>query len=85
MLFYDLLDIGGDSPFYYATELYLNGKLVTDLVVPNNVTHIGAHTFEGYEKLKSVVLHNGIHTIHKSAFLNCTNLTDIKFSKTLNI
>lgn len=81
--FYDILDYVGDSPFYYATELYLNGKLVTDLVVPESVKEIGAHSFEGYEKLRSVVMHNGIHTIHKSAFLNCTNLTDIKFSENI--
>ena len=81
--FYDILDYVGDSPFHYATELYLNGKLVTDLVVPNNVTHIGAHTFERYEKLRSVVLHEGIEAIYKSAFYGCTNLTDIKFSENI--
>lgn len=75
--FYDLLDYVGDSPFHYATELYLNGKLVTDLIVPENTTHIGAHTFEGYEKLRSVVLHKGIEAIYKSAFYGCTNLTSV--------
>ena len=77
--FYDLLDYVGDSPFHYATELYLNGKLVTDIVVPENATYIGAHTFEGYEKLKSVVLHNGIEAIYKSAFYGCSNLTSVTF------
>ena len=75
--FDDLLDYVGDSPFHYATELYLNGELVTDIVVPENATHIGAHTFEGYEKLRSVVLHKGIEAIYKSAFYGCTNLTSV--------
>lgn len=80
MSFYDVTDDAGDSPFLYAEGLYIDGELITDLVVPEDVTEIGAHTFEGYEKLKSVVLHNGIDAIHKSAFLDCTNLTDVTFA-----
>ena len=83
MSFYDVLDDAGDTPFHYANELYLDGELITDLIVPEDVTEIGAHAFEGYEKLRSVVLHNGIDAIHKSAFLNCTNLTDIYFPDSL--
>jgi hypothetical protein len=83
MSFYDVLDDAGDSPFHYADGLYLNGELITDLVVPEDVTKIGAHTFEGYEKLRSVVLHNGIDAIHKSAFLGCNDLADINFPDSL--
>ena len=83
MSFYDVLDDAGDSPFHYADGLYLNGKLITDLVVPEDVTEIGAHAFEGYEKLRSVVLHDGIDAIYKSAFFNCCNLTDIELSKNI--
>ena len=75
--FYDIADDAGDSPLNYAEGLYLNGELITNLVVPEDVTHIGAHAFEGYEKLRSVVLPQGIEAIYKSAFLNCTNLTSI--------
>lgn len=83
MSFYDVLDDAGDTPLHYASELYLDGELITDLVVPEDVTEIGAHAFEGYEKLKSVVLHNSIYAIHKSAFLNCTHITDINFPDSL--
>ena len=78
--FYDLLDDAGDSPFYYAKELYLNGKLITYLVVPEDVEDYGAHAFEGYDKLRSVVFPNDIVAIYESAFLNCTNLTDVTFA-----
>lgn len=77
--FYDLLDDAGDSPFYYAKELYLNGKLITDLVVPEDVEEFGAHAFEGYDKLRSVVFQKDIVAIYKSAFFNCSNLTDVTF------
>ena len=75
--FHDVADDAGDSPYRPATGLYLNGELITDLVVPEDVIEIGAHAFEGYEKLRSVVLHDGIEAIYKSAFLNCTNLSSI--------
>ena len=81
MSFWDISDVAGDSPFRYADELYLNGKLITDLVVPDDVTEIGSHAFEGYEKLRSVVLHENIEAIHKSAFLNCTNLSSLNIPK----
>lgn len=83
MSFYDVLDDAGDSPFRYADGLYLNGELITDLVVPDDVTEIGAHAFEGYEKLRRVVLNKNIDAIHKSAFFNCCNLTDIKLSENI--
>lgn len=75
--FCDVADDAGDSPLNYADGLYLNGELITELIVPEDVTEIGSHAFEGYEKLRSVVLHEGVEAIYKSAFLNCTNLTSI--------
>ena len=79
--FYDVADDAGDSPLNYADGLYLNGELVKDLVVPEDVEEFGAHSFEGYKNLRSVVFHKGISAIHKSAFLNCTNLTDVTFAR----
>ena len=81
MSYYDVLDAAGDLPFNDAVRLYLNGELITDLVVSEDVTEIGAHAFEGYQHLRSVVLHENIVAIHKSAFLNCTNLSSITIPK----
>ena len=78
--FNDVADDAGDSPLNNADGLYLNGELITDLVVPKDVTEIGAHSFEGYKNIRSVVLHKGIATIHKSAFFNCANLIDVTFA-----
>ncbi len=77
--FCDVADDAGDSPLNYADWLYLNGELITDLIVPEDVEELGAHAFEGYDKLRSVVFKNDIVAIYKSAFLNCTNLTDVTF------
>ena len=77
--FCDVADDAGDSPLNYADGLYLNGELITELIVPEDVEEFGAHAFEGYDKLRSVVFQKDIVAIYKSAFLNCTNLTDITF------
>ena len=63
------------NPLSYAKNLYLNGKLVTDLVIPNSVTEIGEYAFYGCESLTSVKIPNSVTSIGKNAFYNCTNLT----------
>ena len=79
MSFWDVLDETGDSPFFYADGLYLNGELITDLVVPEDVEDFGAHSFEGYDKLRSVVFQKDIDAIYKSAFYGCSSLTSVTF------
>ncbi len=58
-------------------RLYVNGKLTTDIVIPDTVTEILPHAFYGYDHLKSVVLNNNIDCIGKYAFGNCKNLSSI--------
>ena len=79
MSFWDVLDETGDSPFFYADGLYLNGELITDLIVPEDVEDFGAHSFEGYDKLRSVVFQKDIDAIYKSAFYGCSSLTSVTF------
>ena len=39
------------NPLYYAHNLYLNNQLVTDLVIPDSVTSIGAYAINGERDL----------------------------------
>lgn len=82
--FTSLTDFVGDSPFYYAEELYLNGELVTDLVIPTDVTEIGFHTFENYTKLRSLHCHKNVKGIGRSAFYGCSNLETISIPTTID-
>ncbi len=57
------------NPLYYAHNLYLNGELVKDLVIPNGVTSIGRCAFYGYTELSSIAIRAEIPpTIYGSTF-----------------
>ena len=61
-------------------DLYLNGDLVTDLVIPDGVTSIGDYAFYGCTGLTSVTIPNGVTSIGGSAFYGCTGLTSVTIS-----
>ena len=68
------------SPLYYAYNLYLNGELVTDLVIPDGTTEIKDYVFEGGRCFKSVTIPNSVTFIGKRAFGGCTGLTAVNIS-----
>ena len=64
------------NPLMKKPTLYLNGKEVTELIIPSDITEIKDRTFYGFRGTK-VVLHDGITKIGESAFAVCQNLTEI--------
>lgn len=66
----------GDGALAYAENLYLNGELLTDVVVPDGVTYIGSFPFSGYKKLASITLPDSVTEIKKNAFSECQSLTE---------
>ena len=65
------------TPLYYANNLYLNGELVTDLVIPNSVTTIGDVAFAGCTCLTGITIPDSVTTISVGAFSGCTGLTSV--------
>ena len=65
------------NPLYYAGNLYIDGQLVTDLVIPDSVTKIKDYAFSGCTGLTSVTIGNSVTSIEYSAFEGCTGLTSI--------
>lgn len=80
------LDCNDDDPEWVSVkfldggvELYANGTLVRDLVVPNGVSKIMPGVFYGYDFLESVTLSDDVKEIGYSAFQKCVNLKEIDF------
>ena len=67
----------GDNPLYYAHNLYINGSLVTDLVIPSGVTEIKNSTFDRATCLTSVTISNSVTSIGNQAFFDCSGLTSV--------
>ena len=65
------------NPLYNAKNLYINGDLVTNLVIPNSVTSIGDAAFANCINLKSITIHDGVKTIGESAFSGCSKVETI--------
>ena len=68
------------NPLYYAKNLYLNDKLVSDLIIPNTVTNIKHDAFYGCTSLTSVTIPESVTSIENWAFAGCTSLTSVHIS-----
>jgi len=67
----------GSNPLSYANHLYLNGKEVKDLIIPNSITSIGSYVFSGCSSLTSVTIPSSVTSIGSGAFSDCSGLTSI--------
>ena len=60
------------NPLSNGAKLYLNGVLVTDVVIPKGATCIGDYAFYNYECLNSITFCGDVPKIGKSILKNCT-------------
>ena len=65
------------NPLYYADNLYLNGELVTNLVIPDDVTQIKSCVFFGCSSLVSVTIPDSVTSIGDDAFCGCSSLVSM--------
>ena len=73
------IDFGGyeSNPLYYGHNLYLNGALVTDLVIPEDISEIKSYAFSGGSCITSVTIPNSVTTIGSSAFGDCESIEKV--------
>lgn len=64
-------------------HLYVDGKEITDLVVPNFVTTIDSCAFYSIYSLTSVIIGDSVESIGYGAFRYCSNLASVTFGKSL--
>ena len=67
------------NPLTYSKNLIVDGKVVTDLVLPDNIKRIKDCAFMGCTGLTSIKLPKHLETIGQCAFGECVNLRSIRF------
>ena len=65
------------NPLSYANNLYVNGELVTELVIPDDVKNVSSYAFYNCSSLSSIMIPNNVISIGNSTFSGCSNLTSI--------
>ena len=65
------------NPLSNAKNLYLNGELVTNLVIPEGVTSIGNYAFSYCSSLASVTIPDSVTTIGDYTFSGCSSLASV--------
>ena len=66
------------NPCTNGGNLYFNGVLAADVVIPDGVTGIEPNAFVGCGSLTSVVIPSSVTSIGADAFYNCANLKSAK-------
>ncbi len=69
------------NPLRIAHNLYLNGKLLTDLVIPDSVTSIGNYAFLECTSLTSVTIPDSVTSIGQQAFQSCGEITSLTLGR----
>ena len=62
---------------YIKTNLYLNNELVTELVIPSDITEIKSYAFYYCSSLTSVTIPDSVTSIGNLAFKGCNKLTSV--------
>ncbi len=71
------------NPLAFCDKLYVNGELLTDLVIPASVSYVRPFAFWHCKTITSVAFENGVVSIGERAFESCTNLSSVELSKSL--
>ncbi|MBR4079838.1 MAG: leucine-rich repeat domain-containing protein, partial [Christensenellaceae bacterium] len=72
----------GDVPTYGSGELYLDGELVTEVVLPEGRSFLGMYAFYGCSSIKSITLNSDLKGIDESAFAY-SGLTEINIPESV--
>lgn len=65
------------NPLYYAHRLYSENNEIINLVIPSEVTTIGAFQFMNAEHLKSVTVPSSVTEIQSYSFAGCSSIDEV--------
>ncbi len=70
-------------PVGWKTEILIDGKQLSELVIPNGTKVINKFAFMNFDFFKKISLPEGLEIIEERAFENCSSLQSINFPKSL--
>ncbi len=73
------------NPLSNGANLYLNNRLITELIIPYGISSIGNFAFEGCSGLTSVLIPESVVSIGYGAFTGCSSLTNVAISENVTI
>lgn len=70
------IDFWNENNLFWSSNFFVNGSLVTNLVIPEGVTKINQYAFN-HKWFRSVTLPSTVTNISHQAFANCMFLEDV--------
>ena len=70
--------------FNYNTNLYLNNELITDLIIPEDVTKVKEYAFHG-SNIVTLTIPDNVTSIGSYSFLGCRELTSVTIESSILI
>lgn len=67
------------NPSYYSEKLFLNGKLIEQLIITDEVNEIKKYTFVYCKTITDVLIPKSVTSIGYMAFAYCTNITSVYY------
>ena len=76
------ISFSGDSsnPCYNGANLYIQGKLLKNAVIPYGMVEIDWYMFSGCTSLQSVTIPDSVTSIGNGAFCNCINFKTVYYA-----
>ncbi len=71
------------NPMCFAKNMYVNGELVKNLVIPEGVKRICNYAFFGCKSLETVKFPSTLTEVEYSAFQGCSNLKDLSLPESV--
>lgn len=74
----------GNNPLCSGHHLFIEGKEITEIELPDTLTSIPKYVFTGCTELRKVIVPNGVTSIEESAFSGCPKLEYLNFPDKLS-
>ncbi len=70
-------------PLYGTSNIYVEGKRIKDLIIPEGVEVVKRYTFMGYLGLESIVIPETVNRIETNSFFSCKDLKSVSISNSV--